>query len=529
MDWLFEVVFDYGEGHCDELPLDSGTPASEQHRFVNASVEAQKTWSDRPDPFSNYRAGFEIRTHRRCYRILMFHRFAELGPEPCLVRSVDFDYQDLCDYSDYNVIGAIAAETEITHQGSTSLGSFVQNVIQSGYVRDEISGRYLKQSLPPLQFEYSKAKIDSCIYKVQENICSHVPLGIDGSIYQWVDLDGEGMPGILTRQGGAWHYKRNLGEGRFAPIQTLRSQPSLHYQPSGREQLLDLAGEGHVDLVSFTGPAPGYYERTDDKHWEPFREFRELPNISWNDPNLQFIDLDGDGHADILITQGDQIVWYPSRGKDGFGAAQTVRCPGTTDEEGPRLVFADGTQSIYLADMNGDGLADLVRIRNRSVCYWPNLGYGRFGAKVTMDYAPQFDSREEFNQKRIRLADVDGSGTTDIIYLYGNVAHVYFNRSGNSWSAKRVVPFPGVYDRTSVAVVDLLGKGTACLVWSSPYPQHMQRPLRYVDLMGGVKPHLLVKVINNLGAETHIKYAASTKFYRTGRKDMCTNRERGEG
>ena len=51
-------------------------------------------------------------------------------------------------------------------------------------------------------------------------------------------------------------------------------------------------------------------------------------------------------------------------------------------------MFADGTQSIYLADMSGDGLSDLVRIRNGEVCYWPNLGYGRFGAKVTMDRSP---------------------------------------------------------------------------------------------------------------------------------------------
>ena len=62
------------------------------------------------------------------------------------------------------------------------------------------------------------------------------------------------------------------------------------------------------------------------------------------------------------------------------------------EEKGPRLVFADGTQSIYLADMSGDGLTDLVRIRNGEVCYWPNLGYGRFGAKVTMDDAPWFDA-----------------------------------------------------------------------------------------------------------------------------------------
>ena len=27
--------------------------------------------------------------------------------------------------------------------------------------------------------------------------------------------------------------------------------------------------------------------------------------------------------------------------------------------------------------MSGDGLTDLVRIRNGEVCYWPNLGYGR--------------------------------------------------------------------------------------------------------------------------------------------------------
>ncbi len=51
-------------------------------------------------------------------------------------------------------------------------------------------------------------------------------------------------------------------------------------------------------------------------------------------------------------------------------------------------MFSDAAQSIYLADMNGDGLTDIVRIRNGEVCYWPNLGYGRFGAKVSMDRAP---------------------------------------------------------------------------------------------------------------------------------------------
>ncbi len=43
--------------------------------------------------------------------------------------------------------------------------------------------------------------------------------------------------------------------------------------------------------------------------------------------------------------------------------------------------------------------------------------------------------------------------------------------------------------------------------------------MRYVNLMGGQKPHLLVKTINNLGAETRVDYAPSTKFYLQDKRD----------
>ncbi len=52
---------------------------------------------------------------------------------------------------------------------------------------------------------------------------------------------------------------------------------------------------------------------------------------------------------------------------------------------GSTVLAPTRTQSIYLADMCGDGLTEWVRLRNGEVCYGPNLGYGRFGAKVTMD------------------------------------------------------------------------------------------------------------------------------------------------
>ena len=76
--WHFEVVFDYGEYNIDQK---NATP-----------YNPFKKWASRQDPFSTYHAGFEIRTHRLCRNVLMFHRFTvELGKEPVLVRAVQFE------------------------------------------------------------------------------------------------------------------------------------------------------------------------------------------------------------------------------------------------------------------------------------------------------------------------------------------------------------------------------------------------------------------------------------------------------
>ena len=519
-EWLFEVIFDYDEGHYEELDLDPSRPEADQHRFVRASASPVRPWTVRPDPFSAHRSGFEVRTYRRCRRVLMFHCFPELGKEPCLVRSTQFEYADL-DYSE-----PVTIDAELIHQGSTRIASFIHSVTQSGFVRDITNTvpdikyvTYLKKSLPPLEFEYSKATIQDEIRELDADSLENLPLGLDGTMYQWVDLDGEGVSGILTEQAAAWFYKPNLGEGRFAPLRTVIAKPSLAALNSGRQQLLDLAGDGQLDVVALAGPTPGFYERTEDEDWEPFQTFRRLPNISWEEPNLRFVDLDGDGHADILISENDVFTWYPSLAEEGFGPGRQVRQP-IDEERGARVVLADGTQSIYLADMCGDGLTDLVRIRNGEVCYWPNLGYGRFGAKVTMDDAPWFDNPDQFDQRRVRLADIDGSGTNDIIYLGRDGVSLYFNEAGNRWSeARHLRTFPPVNNVSSIMTADLLGNGTACLVWSSPLPGDMRRPLRFIDLMGGQKPHLLIKSVNNLGAQTHTQYVSSTKAYLADKRD----------
>ncbi|NJL73231.1 MAG: hypothetical protein HC888_17670 [Candidatus Competibacteraceae bacterium] len=58
--------------------------------------------------------------------------------------------------------------------------------------------------------------------------------------------------------------------------------------------LIDLDGDGRKELVSFVAPTVGYYRRTEQEGWGSFRRLGSVPNINWQDPRLQLIDLTGD-------------------------------------------------------------------------------------------------------------------------------------------------------------------------------------------------------------------------------------------
>ncbi|HVJ21272.1 MAG TPA: SpvB/TcaC N-terminal domain-containing protein, partial [Polyangiaceae bacterium] len=120
---LFEVVFDYGEHDVDAPTPDEIMP-----------------WPCRKDPFSVYRAGFDVRTYRLCRRVLMFHHMPELGEAPCLVRATEFGY---------------AEDPVLTR---------LVTVTQAGYRRDPSTLAYTRKALPPLELGYSLPVIETAVH-----------------------------------------------------------------------------------------------------------------------------------------------------------------------------------------------------------------------------------------------------------------------------------------------------------------------------------------------------------------------------
>jgi RHS repeat-associated protein len=480
-EFLFEAVLDYGD-----------------HDPAHPEPAPDRAWAVRDDPFSSYRAGFEIRTYRLLRRVLMFHRFDELNDgEPTLVRSLDLTY------------AASSPEApEVTYLTAAT---------RCGYILRP-DGEYSKRTLPALEFDYQRPVFDTDVRRAGPETVSAVPAGVTGPS-QWVDLYGEGIAGVFSEQEGAWLYASNLGDVdepgtlRLDRRRLVMPRPSLSGVESRTLEFQDLDADGSRQVVVRSPQLEGYFELDDESGWEPFEPFPSALRVELDERHVRRLDLVGDGRADVLVYDDDAFVWYRSAGRRGF--EQRERVPRARDEErAPEVVFADDCQAVVLADMSGDGLSDIVRIRNGEVSYWPNRGYGRFGPRVAMDRAPQLDHPERFDARHVRVADITGTGAADMLYLGRDGISAYLNLSGNGWSTGRpIAPVLPTARPADVSTTDLFGNGTTCIVWSSALPADREAPLRYIDLMGGSKPHLLRGYDNGLGKAVELSYATSTWHY----------------
>lgn len=443
----------------------------------------------RPDPFSDYRAGFEIRTARRCKWILIKTHPENAPPIP--VRAYEFVYMD----------------EQAPAAGLPANGLSVLSRINVIGFDDEGSG---VRELPPLDFDYSR--FEPATRRFRRLAGAALPADtLANPSMELVDLYGNGLPDILQISADGERCWRNLGQSRFDWPRPLTQAPAgLHLADPG-VQIIDADGDGRSDLLVTTAQLAGDYPLDFSGRFNPasFQRYAAAPSLDLEDPQVRLLDLTGDGVTDVLRT-GTAFECYFSSREAGFAAAGTRRIPRGRPEHFPDVSFAD--PRVKLGDLSGDGLQDIALIHRSRVDYWPNLGHGRFGTRLTMVIPDGLPDR--FDPTRVLLGDVDGDGLADLLYVSDREVTLWINRAGNGWSRPiRIEGTPPVDGAATVRLTDLEGSGVAGLLWTretrpDAAPQHF-----FLDFTGGTKPYLLTRMDNNLGAATEVTYAPSTKFY----------------
>jgi RHS repeat-associated protein len=455
-------------------------------------VSVTFNYEERPDPFSEYRPGFEIRTTRRCTTIeIRTHADRER-----LVRTYRLIYLDQR--------GLPIAQVPL------NAASLLSQVLVEGHDGD------LRESLPPLEFGYTAFEPTKRRYQPFNGANGSRPeRSLGHPEYELVDLYGNGLPTVLEFNEQV-RYWRNRGGGRFDLPRTMETAPAGVHLGEPGVQLLDANGNGRADLMVIDGLRDGYFPLTFDGQWNKrgFVRYRSAPTINLDAPDVRLLDLDGDGVTDALRT-GMQFELYYNDPDQGWSKLDVRKR--TDSDDFPNVTFED--PRVKLGDMTGDGLQDILLIQNGHVEYWPYRGYGRWGRRVTMRNSPHFEDAVffpgiGFDPKRLLIGDVDGDGVADFVYVSSGRITVWINRDGNSWSDPIVIHgTPPVTDATAVRLGDMLGTGTAGILWTYDFGAFPDNTYKFLDLTGGIKPYVLDQMDNHMGAVTKVSYAASTRFY----------------
>jgi hypothetical protein len=176
------------------------------------------------------------------------------------------------------------------------------------------------------------------------------------------DMDGDGDVDLVVAEfGWRWTGHLLLLENRTVPGESpsFVSLPIDGNHGCSHVAVTDLDGDGARDIVALFSQEHElvrcYLNR--DNQWTEFRDLYRAPHPAWGHSGFQLVDLDGDGDADVLLTNGDTyddsllkpwhgIRWLENRGELDFQTRDLVRMYGVYRAEA--------------ADVDGDGDADVV-------------------------------------------------------------------------------------------------------------------------------------------------------------------------
>src|SRR6476469_3367817 len=236
------------------------------------------------------------------------------------------------------------------------------------------------------------------------------------------DVDGDGRLDIVLVKGRHWPLVDRVllgdGAGHFKPGYDLGTASDRSY--SGR--LVDLDSDGDLDVViSNDAPDPKLVYLNDGKgHFHVGSSFGKP---AWPPRNATVADINGDGLPDIVAAnRGDSTdanSICPNRGNG--------RC------EGECTAFSrEPATTITAADFNGDGMIDLAvphRDGGQSRVYLAGPK-GKYSATHVIPFGPP-----DASIRMTEVADMNGDGLLDIVAIDERVGtSIYFAQRNGSFA-----------------------------------------------------------------------------------------------
>ncbi len=194
--------------------------------------------------------------------------------------------------------------------------------------------------------------------------------------------------------------------------------------------------------------------------------------VNWNAARLA--DINGDGLVDIVQkyltgTPGDKV--YINNGT------------GWTDTAGWTIPVAfDTTNAVQLADINGDGYADIIKANQsdgQKYVYLNNATTTGWTLQATSTWAfPEFLSTGTSTDLGTRIADMNGDGLPDVLRSKDGsppIDRVHLNTGSgwatSTWTVPTAIAFGGSDISTGSLLIDVNGDQMADIVehWGSPY------------------------------------------------------------
>ena len=229
-------------------------------------------------------------------------------------------------------------------------------------------------------------------------------------------------------------------------------------------QLVDLDGEGLPDVLHLADGIARRWRNVGDGSLEGPFAMAEMPSlVSLARSNVALADLDGDGRADLFAVDQPTSMTFRADGRGGFEDVPDVAA------HRPSVRLAE--PATRLTDLNGDGTSDILWTGPAAfVAFHHESGTGWMDPVVVprvrdLDAFPDVT----FGDRGVRLADMTGDGLQDIVVIRSGES-AYWPSLGHGRFGRRVdlhgAPlFPPGHRDAQVHLVDLDGDGCADVVY----------------------------------------------------------------